>query len=112
MPWPTAPLGEQGWYVTVSDPYGAQFRSGVSTFRVVAAAEEPAEPTVPGEPQQPGSPDAGPQPGAAAPAGAGSPETLAATGADPRLGLWMALALLLAGLAGARAARRRSPRSL
>jgi len=124
MPWPTAPLGDVGWYITVSDPYGAQFRSGVSTFRVVAAPEEPGEPTepgepgLPGEPQQPGDPDAGTQPGAAAPAGAGagsgsgsgSTETLAATGADPRVGLWMALALLLAGLAGARVARRRSVR--
>ncbi|KQM60843.1 hypothetical protein ASE64_04185 [Agreia sp. Leaf210] len=116
MAWPTAPLGEVGWYVKVSDPFGAQFTSGVSTFRVVAA-EVPTEPTDPGtpsdpsDPTQPGAPDAGGQPGAAAPAGSGSgsssPETLAATGADPRVGLWMALALLLAGLAGARVAWRR-----
>jgi hypothetical protein len=128
MPWPTAPLGDVGWYVTVSDPYGAQYKSGVSTFRVVAAPVEPVEPvepgdpgdpgipTVPNPPAQPGTPDGGTQPGAAEPAGAqpatpasgtGSDNTLAATGADPRLGLWMALALLLAGLVGARAATRR-----
>ncbi|MBF4633025.1 hypothetical protein ITJ38_01255 [Agreia pratensis] len=95
MAWPTAPLGEMGWYVKVSDPFGAQFTSGVSTFRVVAEAAPPTAPNDPG------------QPDAVAPADSGSPEMLAATGADPRVGLWMALALLLAGLAGARAARRR-----
>ena len=79
----------------------------MSTFRVVAAAEEPGEPTVPGEPQQPTCTGCRHPAGCGGAGGAGSPETLAATGADPRVGLWMALALLLAGLAGARLARRR-----
>jgi hypothetical protein len=132
MAWPTAPLGDVGWFVTVSDPYGAQYRSGVSTFRVIAAPVTPTDPTDPppagpgspadpggpagptdpARPPQPGSPDAGTGPGAtdkgaSKPAASASRGTLAATGADPLLGLWMALALLVAGVVGARAAARR-----
>ena len=55
--WPGAPLGDLGWYVTATDPYGAVGRSGVSTLRVVPAAVEP-EPVpepAPGDPV-PGDP--------------------------------------------------------
>ena len=56
LAWPDAPLGSLGWFVTVTDPYGAQSRSGVSTLTVVAAAVDPGTPTDPGTPGAPGDP--------------------------------------------------------
>ena len=125
--WTDAPLGAVGWYVTVTDPYGAEFSSGVSTFRVVAAptAPDPGLPGLPGTPVEPGDGGGAPAPGAG-PAGsgqaadvAGAPRTaadrlLARTGGEPLALLPIGLALLLA-LAGAAAVvigRRRRVREL
>jgi hypothetical protein len=121
MAWAAAPLGDLGWYITVRDPYGAEYRSAVSTFRAVAAVVDPTIPAAPGVPTGPGAPTqpgAGTAPAAGAPAatapaasrqGTPSGGRLAATGgdADMAVGLWMALALVLAGLAGVGAASRR-----
>ncbi|WP_314104320.1 lamin tail domain-containing protein, partial [uncultured Frigoribacterium sp.] len=51
--WADAPLGSLGWWFTVTDPYGAEYRSGVSTMTVVAAAAEPVDPGTPGGPGTP-----------------------------------------------------------
>jgi hypothetical protein len=122
--WAEAPLGSVGWYVTVTDPYGAQFRSGVSTFRVVAAAVEP-DPDLPGLPTTPvgpgdGTPAPGPGTGGGtAPAAdvADAPRSpadraLARTGGGlpALLSLALALMLSLAGLGAVMLGRRRRAR--
>ncbi|WP_423920359.1 lamin tail domain-containing protein [Frigoribacterium sp. 2-23] len=132
--WPDAPLGRLGWYVTVTDPYGAQFRSGVSTLTVVAAADpgtpggpgtpgDPDDPgqggAVPGGPAAPGGPGAGTQPGGTSPAGTGptpaaqgdrADDRLAYTGADPRLLGLGGLGLLLLAAGAVLVIRRRRAR--
>ncbi|MFG6444245.1 lamin tail domain-containing protein [Microbacterium sp. P07] len=42
--WSLDELGEHGWYVRTSDPYGAVDYSRVSEFTVIAAAVDPEEP--------------------------------------------------------------------
>jgi hypothetical protein len=117
-------LGDLGWYITVRDPYGAEYRSGVSTFRAVAAAVDPTIPAAPGgtpidpgTPSQPGAPGTGTAPAATEPAASRPSATsggrLAATGGDTDVafGLWMALVLVLAGGLGVGAAARRRVRA-
>lgn len=41
--WPLEELGEHGWYVQTSDPYGAVDYSAVNLFTVIPAAEEPGD---------------------------------------------------------------------
>lgn len=66
--WSVTQLGEHGWYVRTTDPYGAVDYSPVSTFTVVDAAVEP-------EPEEPGTggPGTG-EPGTGEP-GTGGPGT-------------------------------------
>jgi hypothetical protein len=81
--WPLAELGEHGWYVRTSDPYGAVDYSPVSQFTVIAAAVDPGteEPgTDPGT-GQPGTGQPGTDPGAGGP-GAGSGGTPAGAGSE------------------------------
>jgi len=119
--WADAPLGTVGWYVTVTDPYGAQFRSGVSSFTVVAKAVEPDPdlPSLPGTPVDPGDGGAAPGTGNGGGPAAGVADTprsdtdrdraLARTGGElpAVLSVSAALLLLIAGLVAAIRGRRR-----
>jgi hypothetical protein len=60
--WTDLPVGDHGWYVVSTDPYGAVDYSSVRTLSVVPAPEEPVDPedptdpTLPEEPSDPGTP--------------------------------------------------------
>ncbi|MET0304199.1 MAG: lamin tail domain-containing protein [Microbacteriaceae bacterium] len=100
--WTAPELGEQGWYVTTTDPYGAVDHSAVSMLTVLPAlAPEPGPgPETPGGGSGGGG-DSGAGDGAGgpgtAPAGSTGADGLATTGTSLALPGAIALALLAAG---------------